>query len=789
MHCDAGKCHATECGEHVIALVAGASCRWLLMQRSESELRVRLAKLITLKQTSMEQRAALACGDDTIEESPEYLRLQERTCSARIAEIHAELAARGLVPGAAFDSSADAPVSSVPSSAATPVSSAPQDSDASTGAAAASPVAELVSAHELASFFDDDVVEVAPPPLAAQPVRSRKPWDEQVDFSLTTIFGLRQFRPDQREAIDATLGGRDVFCLMPTGGGKSLCYQLPATITQGATNGLTVVVSPLIALIHNQVKNLLEKNVPTLALTGDMSEADRSYAQAELFKTPLNVRLLYVTPEFVCNSRLAATLFQHLYQRQRLARFVIDEAHCVDQWGHDFRPDYVRLDWLRREYPRVPLMALTATARIDTVEDIQRHLGMRDALVLRQSFNRPNLTYSVRPKRRGGGVLDDMAAFIQARHANDCGIIYCLSRRDCENVASDLGAKYGIRARHFHAGLDVSDKLRIQENWESGQFKVIVATIAFGMGIDKADVRFVIHHSMPKSLEGYYQETGRAGRDGRQSECVLFWAMEDARKLETMIRDSSDASPSQVQLQLRSLHQVQAFCQSLTECRRTNILKYFGETFDPALCHASCDNCQRTPAHFVDMTGAARDYAHMVKLLANEQVTKTHCTAVFRGSMRREVKDRGHHRNIYHGRGAQYAEDEVKRLVDHLLSADVLAEYAKAAPYQRFPNYYVRLGPRAPALLRGALPVRIDMPSSPVAARRLAPRSPTPDAADLAPIPLSPERAPQRPALGDRTNARVAVAAPVAATGKAPVRPPAAARRSIAPMPLHTRRR
>lgn len=745
-------------------------------QMSEAQLRARLAHVKQVRLQAMSKRASIVCGDGLYDESPDYLKIEEHMCAARIEAIEHELQARNL------PMSHSSPPPSLPSPAS--LSGPAPTRSASAELSRAMPAAPVTSAAPSDTLCSDDVdaecamipndvIEVldASPPRArpAPPTQptERHPWDDQVMHSLRHIFHLTQFRPDQLEAINATLSGRDVFCLMPTGGGKSLCYQLPATVTLGTTDGITVVISPLLALIHNQVQSLLRKDIPALSITGDMSDAQRQYASAELCRPDTHVRLLYVTPEFICNSRLATRLFQHLHQTRQLARFVIDEAHCVDQWGHDFRPDYVRLDCLRREYPAVPLMALTATARIDTVEGIQKHLGMRRTLVLRQSFNRPNLTYSVRPKRRGGGTLDSMAALIQERHANDCGIIYCLSRRDCENVASDLESKYGIRARHFHAGLSTQDKLRIQEGWEANQFKVIVATIAFGMGIDKADVRFVLHHSMPKSLEGYYQETGRAGRDGKQSECVLFWSMEDSRKLESMIKDSSDASPEQKRLQLQSLAQVKAFCQSLTECRRTNILKYFGEQFDPALCHASCDNCQRTPAYSVDMTVAAKDFVKMVKLIAKPRAranfTKVHFMGVFRGSLRKDIKDKGHHLNLYHGRGASFSDEQVKRLMDHLLSQNILAEYEHRAAYQRFPNYYLQLGPRAAALLDDQISVQLDMPSSPPPmARRVAPRSPSPecDDMDLTTISLSPsaKRSSAR-AARPTTQPRVQIAA------------------------------
>lgn len=771
------------------------SARWA--QKSDDELREKHQKLTELRHTSMLQRAALACGDDLIDDSPEFLKLQERSCTARILEIEQELRARNAsVPCASADTSSSSLPSPSPTEAVAPRRSPRNARVSSVGSVVSVPggASKAVSVDDSDEFVVVDArpasqreraPRVSSTPPQHVPARTNR-WDAQVTHALHRLFKLSQFRTDQLEAINATLAGKDVFCLMPTGGGKSLCYQLPATITQGATEGLTVVISPLIALIHNQVKNLLRLEIPTLAITGDMSEEDRRFASAELYKRDLHVRLLYVTPEFVCNSRLAANVLSHLYNVRRLARFVIDEAHCVDQWGHDFRPDYVRLEMLRQNYPDVPIMALTATARIGTVEDIQRRLGMRNALVLRQSFNRPNLSYSVVPKRRGGATLESIAAFIQQHHANECGIIYCLSRRDCENLASDLESKYGIHARHFHAGLDTQDKLRIQDTWEAGQFKVIVATIAFGMGIDKADVRFVIHHSIPKSLEGYYQETGRAGRDGKKSECVLYWTMDDARKLEGMINDSEDASPQQKQHQLRNLRQVTSFCQALTECRRTNILKYFGETFEAADCHASCDNCRRAPVHTVDITTPAKDFVNMVKLIGGgsqrTHLTKAYYTAVFKGSMKKDIKDKGHHRNLYHGRGSKFSDEELKRIVDHLLNQKYLEEYAKKAAYQRFPSHYLQPGPQAGKLLAGHAQVQLEMASAPApaaAVRRETYTTPEPDEFDLATVSLSPTELRMLDAAAGAPKQR----GPSAPRG-APRTAVAARRPAIAPMPM-----
>jgi len=323
------------------------------------------------------------------------------------------------------------------------------------------------------------------------------PWAADIWKALHKTFQLQDFRTNQQEAINATLGGYDVFCLMPTGGGKSLCYQLPAIIESGKTKGMTIVISPLISLISDQVAHLVRLGIPALKITGDMSAADRQRALEEIFgrneQTP--PRLLYLTPEFIAKSRLASDIFGDLQRRKLLARFVIDEAHCVSQWGHDFRPDYKDLGQLRQRYPGIPMMAMTATATARVKADVITHLKL-DRTNLKQfemSFNRPNLHYHVRPKSKT--VLEDISQFIKTNHRNKCGIIYCLSRKQCEEVAKKLSEKHGIISQHYHAGLKAEERERIQQKWQADKFKVIVATIAFGMGIDKPDVRFVVHQT------------------------------------------------------------------------------------------------------------------------------------------------------------------------------------------------------------------------------------------------------------------------------------------------------
>src|SRR5436309_2321754 len=384
-------------------------------------------------------------------------------------------------------------------------------------------------------------------------------------------FGFASFRPLQEEIIRDTLAGHDVFALLPTGGGKSLCFQLPAL----ARPGLTVVISPLIALMKDQVDQLQASGVAATFLNSSLAPGESRPRLHGLHNG--EYRLLYVAPE-----RLMLSGFLEDLRRWKVNLFAIDEAHCISEWGHDFRPEYRQLAELRTLFPDVPTMALTATATERVRADILKQLHLREPACFVASFNRPNLTYRVAGKAGAyGQVLD----FVRAR-PKDGGIIYCQSRKGAESLAQKLNED-GVRAAPYHAGMENADRSRNQEQFLRDEVRVICATIAFGMGINKPNVRFVIHHDLPKNIESYYQETGRAGRDGLPGECVLLFNPGDVVKQMQFIDEKP--SPAEQKIAREQLQQMVHYAEC-AQCRRAGLLEYFGEMYPEANCQA-CDNC------------------------------------------------------------------------------------------------------------------------------------------------------------------------------------------------------
>lgn len=393
---------------------------------------------------------------------------------------------------------------------------------------------------------------------------------------LKTHFGYETFRPLQEEIIKTVLEKKDALVLMPTGGGKSLCYQVPALML----DGITLVISPLIALMKDQVDTLTANGIAAAYLNSTLRPDEIDSVQARAISGEL--KILYLAPE-----RLALPAFQMVLQKLKIDLIAIDEAHCISEWGHDFRPDYRNLKELRRAFPSVPVMALTATATPRVREDIVKQMSMEAATVFLSSFNRPNLHYHVRSKKNAFQQLVQLLKPLKDQPA----ILYCFSRKDTEALAEDL-REAGFQALPYHAGLSPEVRKRTQEKFMRDEVPVIAATIAFGMGIDKPDVRLVVHMDLPKTIESYYQETGRAGRDGLPSDCVFFYSYGDKHKQEYFINVMNDKAEQD--LARKKLAQMLAYSEAKT-CRRQHLLRYFGETWEESTCDA-CDNCVASPA-------------------------------------------------------------------------------------------------------------------------------------------------------------------------------------------------
>ena len=399
--------------------------------------------------------------------------------------------------------------------------------------------------------------------------------------TLKSFFGFDAFKGNQEKIIKSLLAGKDTFVIMPTGGGKSLCYQLPAILSEGTA----IVVSPLIALMKNQVDAIRGfSNETGIAhfLNSSLNKSDITKVKSDVISG--KTKLLYIAPETLTKEDNIA-----FFKEFKISFFAIDEAHCISEWGHDFRPEYRRLRPIIDSVGGVPVMALTATATPKVQQDIQKNLGMMTANLFKSSFNRENLYYDVRPKVN---VNKEIIKYVK-QNAGKSGIIYCLSRKKVEEVAEALRVN-GVKASPYHAGLDAKERAKTQDMFLMEELNVIVATIAFGMGIEKPDVRFVIHHDIPKSLEGYYQETGRAGRDGGEGKCVTFYSYDDIMKLEKFMRDKPVAEQ---EIGKQMLSETAAFAET-SSCRRKFLLHYFGEEFDEPKCNGMCDNCRHPRQRF-----------------------------------------------------------------------------------------------------------------------------------------------------------------------------------------------
>ncbi len=545
---------------------------------------------------------------------------------------------------------------------------------------------------------------------------------------LREIFGYESFRGPQQSIIEHVGAGGDALVLMPTGGGKSLCYQIPAIVRQQAGHGITVVVSPLIALMHDQVGALHEAGVSAAFLNSTLNAEEAQDVEQRLRRG--DITLLYAAPERLTTPRFLAQL-DSLHERGMLSLFAIDEAHCVSQWGHDFRPEYRALTVLHERYAGVPRMALTATADALTRADIVERLQLENAQQFVSSFDRPNIRYTIVEKKDASTQL---MRFIEREHEGDAGVVYCQSRRRVEEVAEML-LESGIDALPYHAGLDAKLRQKHQDRFLRDEGVVMVATIAFGMGIDKPDVRFVAHLDMPKNIEGYYQETGRAGRDGLAADAWMAYGLQDVVNQRRMI-DESPAAEEFKQVMRGKLDALLALAEA-TDCRRARLLGYFDEAYvgqqdKPKGVYmpfcGNCDNCLNPPEVW-DGTDAARKILSTVyrtHQLNGHHFGAGHTMDIVRGKETDKVTQRGHTTLSTFGVGANYSEQQLRGVMRQLIAIGALHVHSEDG----FSTLHLTDGSRA--VLKGDVAIQLRESTSQKADKRSKGRTtPGPAAANL----------------------------------------------------------
>ena len=535
---------------------------------------------------------------------------------------------------------------------------------------------------------------------------------------LHDVFGYEQFRGPQQDIVEHVIGGGDALVLMPTGGGKSLCYQVPAIVRQQQGRGVTIVISPLIALMHDQVGALHEAGVDAAFLNSTLSFDEAQ--DVELRLQTGDITLLYAAPERLNTPRFLG-LLDSLYQGGHLSLFAIDEAHCVSQWGHDFRPEYRALTVLHERYAGVPRIALTATADDLTRADIIERLQLEDARLFISSFDRPNIRYRIEEKK---DVTTQLLRFIEREHAGEAGVVYCQSRKRVEELAATL-CDAGITALPYHAGLDTKVRQKNQDRFLREEGIVMVATIAFGMGIDKPDVRFVAHVDMPKNIEGYYQETGRAGRDGLNADAWMAYGLNDVVNQRRMI-DESPAGEEFKQALRGKLDALLALAEA-TDCRRVRLLAYFGEKSTPC---GNCDNCLNPPAVW-DATDAARKLLstiYRVNQASGISFGTGHIMDILRGKKTEKVAQFGHEKISTFGIGADLTEPQLRGVLRQLIATGALGlQKVMLDSGHSFDTLCLTEGSRA--VLKGEVPVQLRESVSSAPAKRTRKSSAPPAAA------------------------------------------------------------
>jgi len=519
---------------------------------------------------------------------------------------------------------------------------------------------------------------------------------DRLDATLKETFGYDSFRPLQREIIESVMSGHDTFALLPTGGGKSLCFQLPALIQPG----LTLVVSPLIALMKDQVDALQAAGVAATYLNSSLGASETKERMSGLHRG--RFKLLYAAPE-----RILLEHWEDLLQSWNISLIAIDEAHCISEWGHDFRPEYRKLERLRQLLPETPVLALTATATGRVRQDIVHRLHLKEPACFTASFNRPNLTYRVIPKQ---GPTEQVWEFVNKRKG-EAGIIYCASRDGTESLAASLQSR-GHPALPYHAGLSDADRSAHQEAFLNDEARTICATIAFGMGINKPNVRYVVHHDLPKNLESYYQETGRAGRDGLPSDCLLLFSAGDAAKQRYFIDQISN--PEEQQHARLQLNQMIHYAESAA-CRRLDLLAYFGETWEEIPCQA-CDNCLE-PRETVDATIPAQKFlscVYRIRQHGGYGAGMNHVVEVLTGAQTEKIRQRRHDQLSTYGIGTEISRKEWQFIGRELLRLGYL---------RQTPDKYsvLELTGKAVDALKNKTPIELSK-SIATPAKRTAPR-------------------------------------------------------------------
>jgi ATP-dependent DNA helicase RecQ len=518
--------------------------------------------------------------------------------------------------------------------------------------------------------------------------------DLDLKAPLKKHFGYDEFRPLQEEIIRDAVAGRDVFVLMPTGGGKSLCFQLPALLR----DGVTIVVSPLIALMKDQVDALQTSGIAATFLNSSLERRDAAARWRGLHRG--EYRMLYVAPE-----RLMLDHFLESALNWNIAQFAIDEAHCISEWGHDFRPEYRQLAKLRTHFPDVPIMALTATATERVRADILKQLKLHEVQCYIGSFNRPNLTYRVVPK---SSAYDQLLSFLRAR-PNDSGIVYCASRKATDSLAARL-QEDGIAAKPYHAGMESAHRSKHQDAFLRDDVRVITATIAFGMGINKPNVRFVLHYDLPKNLESYYQETGRAGRDGLPSDCVLLFSASDVVKQRRFIEEKEEREQRIAHEQLRTMV---AYAET-RDCRRATLLRYFGEQLPGGSC-SGCDNCEN-PRETFDGTVPAQKFLSCVRRVQQKSGFSfglNHIVDVLVGADTEPIRQRGHDQISTYGIGRELARGAWQAIGRELLRIGLVAAApGKFATLQLTPEGWTALRQRTSIILTKPFEVATPKPSA-----------------------------------------------------------------------------